>query len=169
MIGFAIRTFDRWSSCWETEMKWVGETDCYCCYLINTMKLSDIPSLALLLLLCGSVQSFSPTSIGGSKTTTQLFSTIEKDTVTTETNNAALLKRDRYIATNRKLIMSYIIWYFYIVYHMLYRIFVSYIICCVSYIISYLYVLISYANLNHLNNSNRVAWGLLPVASGWLI
>ena len=81
----------------------------YVVSLFTTMKLSDIPSslALLLLLLCSCSAFFAPTSIGGSKTTTQLLSTIEKDTVTTETNNAALLKRDRYIATNRKLILCF--------------------------------------------------------------
>jgi len=74
------------------------------------MKLSDIPSLALLLLLFCSCAAFAPPmSIGGGTKSIQLFSTIEKDTVTTETNNAALLKRDRYIATNRKLILCFIL------------------------------------------------------------
>ena len=73
------------------------------------MKLSTIPSLACLLLLCSSAVSFTPSASiqSQSSRTTQLFSTVEKEATTTSSTatNGELLKRDRYVATNRKLFL----------------------------------------------------------------
>ena len=74
------------------------------------MKLSTIPSLACSLLLFSSAVSFAPSASIQSSRTTQLFSTVEKEATTTSSTaiDGELLKRDRYVATNRECVFVFI-------------------------------------------------------------